>query len=186
MPDSIEIRLATASDARKLAVMSRDLVELGLGWSWTQARVLRHIKSADSAVLVAQHRQRVIAFAIMRFGEEEAHLDLLAVRPKFRRSGVGRRLVEWLERSALVAGVSVVYLEVRENNDEARAFYERLGYSRVARLSGYYRGRESAVCMGRDLWASAQSTAMFPDVSGDDDSSIATRLLGRPASESRD
>ncbi len=65
----------------------------------------------------------------------------------------------WLEKSAVVAGISVIYLEVRENNKEAQAFYKRLGYRRVTRLSGYYRGRESAICMGRDLWAPVVSAA---------------------------
>ncbi len=95
----------------------------------------------------------------MRFGEEEAHLDLLAVRPKYRRAGVGRRLMEWLEKSAVVAGISVIYLEVRENNKQAQAFYRKLGYCRVTRLPGYYLGRESAISMGRDLWSPALSTA---------------------------
>ncbi len=147
-----EIRLATVSDAGILALMSRDLVEVGLGWSWTQSRIIRHIKSPESVVLIAQIHKLIVGFAIMRFGQEEAHLDLLAVRPKFQRGGVGRRLIEWLEKSALVAGISVIYLEVRENKMDARAFYKKLGYSRVTRLSGYYRGRESAICMGRDLW----------------------------------
>ena len=152
MFDDIDFRLATAADATTLAVMARDLVELGLGWTWTGPRIAGHVRAAGSVVLVGQCGRRIIAFAVMRFGEEEAHLDLLAVRPRYRRIGVGRRLVEWLEKSALVAGVSVIYLEVRENNRAARAFYEAMGYSRVRQLPGYYRGRETAVCMGRDLW----------------------------------
>ena len=108
---------------------------------------------------MARRGKRIIAFAIMRFGEEEAHLDLLAVMPNDRRTGNGRRLIEWLEKSALVAGVSVIYLEVRDNNKDAQAFYEKLGYRRVKRLPGYYRGRESAICMARDLWCSTLSTA---------------------------
>lgn len=95
----------------------------------------------------------------MRFGREEAHLDLLAVRPSYRRAGIGRQLIEWLEKSALVAGISVIYLEVRENNKTAQAFYKKLGYCRVTRLSGYYRGRESAIGMARDLWCSTLTTA---------------------------
>lgn len=158
MSDSIVFRLASVKDASKLAAMSRDLVELGLGWSWRRSRIIGHIRSADSVVLVAQRGRRPVGFAIMRFGEEEAHLDLLAVRPKYRRAGIGRRLVEWLEQSALVAGVSVIYLEVRETNGDAHAFYEKLGYTRVARLAGYYRGRESALCMGKDLWRTTPTT----------------------------
>lgn len=152
MSDEVTVRLATAADAATLAVMARDLVELGLGWTWTGPRIAGHIRAAESVVLVAQRGKRIIAFAIMRFGEEEAHLDLLAVRPRYRRAGAGRRLVEWLEKSALVAGVSVIYLEVRENNQAARSFYEAMGYCPVRQLPGYYRGRETAVCMARDLW----------------------------------
>ena len=159
MSDSIELQPAKLSDAVVLGLMSRDLIELGLGWSWRRSRIIRHITSADSVVLVARHLGRVAGFAIMRFGQEEAHLDLLAVRPKYRRAGLGRRLVEWLEKSALMAGISVIYLEVREVKSDARAFYEKLGYRPVKRLPGYYRGRESAICMGRDLWSSVPSAS---------------------------
>lgn len=158
-PEPFELRLATVADAGALAAMSRDLVETGLGWSWKRPRIIAHIRSPESVVLVAMSGRRLVGFAIMRFGDEEAHLDLLAVRPKYRRAGVGRRLVEWLEKSALVAGISVIYLEVREVNPEAQAFYRRLGYCRAARLAGYYQGQESAILMARDLWCTEPKTA---------------------------
>ena len=155
----IEIRLAKVRDAAHLAVMSRDLVEHGLGWSWTAPRIARHVRAAESVVLVAESDERLAGFAIMRFGEEEAHLDLLAVKPRHRRLGIGRGLLEWLEQSALVAGVSVIYLEVRASNSDARRFYEKLGFRPIKRVPGYYSGRESAICMGIDLWCSRMSTA---------------------------
>lgn len=159
MAIDLEFRLARAADAGHLAAMSREFIESGLGWSWTPARVAKHVRSRDSVVLVARSRERIAGFAIMRFGEEEAHLDLLAVKPPYRREGVGRRLLEWLEESALVAGVSIIYLEVRAANAGAQRFYESLGYRRIRQLRGYYRGRETAVCMGIDLWESRVSAA---------------------------
>jgi len=152
MAIDIQFRLAKVTEAGHLAVMSRDLVETGLGWSWTPSRITRHIRSPESIVLVANCRSRIAGFAIMRFGSEEAHLDLLAVKPDYRRAGVGRMLIEWLEESALVAGVSIIYLEVRADNSAAQRFYESLGYRRVRQLQGYYRGTETAVCMAIDLW----------------------------------
>lgn len=152
MAIDIEFRLARIAEAGHLAIMSRDLVETGLGWSWTPSRVARHIRSRESTVLVAMCQGRIAGFAIMRFGNEEAHLDLLAVKPGYQRAGVGRLLLEWLEESALVAGVSIIYLEVRAGNAAAQRFYESLGYRRVRQLHGYYRGTEAAVCMAIDLW----------------------------------
>ena len=159
MAAEIEFRLARPVEAGHLAAMSRDLVETGLGWSWTPSRVARRIRSSDSVVLSARSRGQIVGFAIMRFGSEEAHLDLLAVKPTYQRAGIGRRLIEWLEESALVAGVSIVYLEVRAGNQRAQRFYENLGYRRVRYLPGYYCGRETAICMAIDLWEARVSAA---------------------------
>lgn len=159
MAIDLEFRLARVADAGHLAAMSREFVESGLGWSWTPSRVAKHIRSKDSIVLVAKGERRIAGFAIMRFGEEEAHLDLLAVKPVYRREGVGRHLIEWLEESALTAGVSIIYLEVRAGNAGAQRFYENLGYRRIRQLRGYYHGHEAAVCMGIDLWETRVSAA---------------------------
>ncbi|MGH8594956.1 MAG: GNAT family N-acetyltransferase, partial [Gammaproteobacteria bacterium] len=136
MSQELELRLATVSDAFQIAVISRDVIETGLGWSWTPPRVIRSIRCPDTAVLVADVGPRVVGFAIMYFAEEEAHLNLLAVRKDYQRAGLGRRLIEWLEVSALVAGISVVYLEVRANNRGAQTFYETLGYRKIAHVPG--------------------------------------------------
>jgi ribosomal protein S18 acetylase RimI-like enzyme len=87
----------------------------------------------------------------MRYGDDVAHLDLLAVAPQYRRAGVGRQLLEWLEKCAVVAGIFSVTLEVRAANEGAQAFYQRMGYRALVELAGYYQGVEAALRMRRDL-----------------------------------
>lgn len=147
----IEFKLAKSSDARCIGSMSRDLIEHGLPWSWDAARVMQQIRCNDTVVVTAWERQSMIGFAIMRFLEESAHLNLLAVDARYQRLGIGRRLMEWLEQSARVAGTFIISLEVRFNNQGARAFYRRLGYTELARIPRYYAGREAAMRMSRDL-----------------------------------
>lgn len=149
--ENIVIRLGRLSDADQIAVMSRDLIETGLGWSWKPARVAKNIRCKDTVTVVGCDPKRMVAFAIMHFGEEQAHLNLLAVRPDYRHRGVGRRLMEWLEKSARVAGIATLILEVRANNHGARRFYRKLGFQEIAYLPGYYNGFESAVRMSREL-----------------------------------
>ena len=148
----IRIELARARDAGTIAAMSRDLIETGLGWSWRPERVQRMLRNADAVVLKAADDSEIAGFAIMRFGWEEAHLDLLAVRPQCRRIGIATALLRWLEESALTAAVAIIRLEVRESNGAAIRFYERLGYRRVRTASGYYQGQEAALQMAHDLW----------------------------------
>jgi ribosomal-protein-alanine acetyltransferase len=147
----IRLGLAHSDEAPSIARMSRQLIEYGLRWSWTDARVEQCLRNRDCVVLAARDRRRLVAFAIMDFYDEHAHLGLLAVQPGYQRLGIGRQLIEWLEASARTAGIFSVRLELRVNNDAARLFYERLGYREVGRKKAYYDGREDALRMIHDL-----------------------------------
>lgn len=139
--------------------MSQLQIENGLPWSWNEQRIEYCLRNQDCVVLAARDRRRLVGFAIMEFHDVHAHLSLLAVQPGYRRRGVGRELVEWLEASARTAGVFLVQLEMRAQNDEARRFYERLGYREAGRKAGYYAGREDAVRMTHDLKLTTTSGA---------------------------
>ena len=147
----VEFKLARLRDAQRIAQMSRDLVEDGLPWSWTAPRVVAHIRSQDSNVLTAWVHGHLAGFAIMQFYAEHAHLNLLAVDPQYRRFGIGRKLIAWLEETARVGGIFTINLEVRANNGGARAFYRTLGYQEIRTMPGYYSGRETAIHMTHNL-----------------------------------
>ena len=152
MPNSeLSLRLARSADATPIANLSRDFIEYGLRWRWTPMRVAASIRAPDVNVLVACAREEIAGFAIMRYGEDDAHLDLLTVAPPYRRAGIGRQLLEWLEKCAVVAGIFSIALEVRAANEGAQIFYKRMGYRPLVNLPGYYQGIEAAIRMGRDL-----------------------------------
>lgn len=159
----ITLRIAGPADAAEIAVLSRELIETGLGWSWTPARVARAISDRDTLTLVACEGARMVGFAIMQFGEEYAHLSLLAVRESHQRRGLGRRLIEWLETSARTAGIAAIRLELRVINTDARSFYRSLGFAEIAQVAGYYRGIETAVRMQRVL-REKDELPPFPDI----------------------
>jgi len=150
VPES-SLTLARIADAPAIARLSRTLIETDLPWSWVPQRVASSIRHPETNVLVARVRARVAGFGIMWYGPDEAHLNLFAVDRAHQRQGLGRRLLEWLERPARVAGLDRIVLEVRADNAGARAFYERLGYRALERIPGYYRGQETALRMERSL-----------------------------------
>ncbi len=151
MSELATLGLARSSDALEIAEMSRDLIEYGLDWSWTPARVRRSISGRESSVLVARRQRRIAAFAIMHFGDESAHLNLLAVVASHRRQGLGRQLMGWLTATAIEAGIFRIDLELRAQNLAAREFYERIGFEALNVIPGYYQGREAALRMTRRL-----------------------------------
>ncbi|HRH88563.1 MAG TPA: GNAT family N-acetyltransferase [Rubrivivax sp.] len=149
--DAIQLRLARAHDAPPIARMSRDLIETGMAWSYDVPRISRLLREAETSAPVAVDAHTLAGFAVMRFGDESAHLVLLAVDPRYQRRGVARRLLAWLLESALTAGIAELRLELRAGNAGARAFYLASGFDDDGLVSGYYPNGEAALRMRRVL-----------------------------------
>ncbi|MEO8505994.1 MAG: GNAT family N-acetyltransferase [Betaproteobacteria bacterium] len=147
----IPLSLAGTGDAHAIAVMSRDLIEAGLGWEYRPERVAKMIGHPDTVSLVARDLPQLAGFALMSFGDERAHLVLLAVGPHHQRRGIARMMVDWLVESALTAGMASIHVELRAGNAAAFALYRGAGFAETLRVPGYYRGREAAVRMLRLL-----------------------------------
>ena len=147
----LSLRPASSADAMPIAQMSRELIEAGLPWTWTPERVARNLGRHETLVLTARDAEHLAGFAIMQFGDERAHLSLLAVRAEYQRQGVARRMLQWLTDSALTAGIASIHLELRESNLGARRFYLEQGFAETLRIPRYYSGSETAVRMMREI-----------------------------------
>ena len=138
------LRPARAQEARAMAEMSRVLIEAGLAWRYTPTRMAALVGDPEAVALVAHDGSHIQGFAVMQFGDEQAHLVLLCVQPAQRHRGIGRRLSEWLIESARVAGIESIGLELRADNAAALAFYRGLGFTETQMVPGYYDGQAAA------------------------------------------
>lgn len=151
MQSAYLIAPAQTSDALEIAALSRDAIKRGLSWRWTERRVRRAIRDAETNVCEARRDGELLGFAVMRYGEEDAHIALFAVRDSERRKGLGSALLAWLETTAGVAGIRSIRLEARAGNAGAKAFYRRHGFVETGSSPGYYEDVEDAVRMTKRL-----------------------------------
>lgn len=149
--ETATLRLAHSSEAAAIAAMSRLQIEHGLRWRWIPSRVRRSIDDPETIVLVATLGGDLAGFAIMKLGDLNAHLHLLAVEPRQRRTGIGRAMMRWLERSCRTAGMQHIRLEVRASNQAGCEFYEALGFAEIGIISNYYDREEAARVYARNL-----------------------------------
>lgn len=151
-----EVRLAVPGDARSIAQLSRDSIEHGLNWKWTETRVLGAIVSRMTNVAVIHERGQLLAFGVMEYGDHAAHLVLLGVQPRERRRGLGRAVVTWLEACADTAGIGLIRVEARADNLTGIAFYRKLDYCIIERIPGYYSQFLDGIRLEKRLWISAE------------------------------
>lgn len=79
---------------------------------------------------------------------EEAHVCTLAVRPEWRRRGLGEVLFAALVERALEQNAGMVTLEVRASNHAAQSLYAKYGLEKTGLRRGYYPdNQEDAVIM---------------------------------------
>jgi ribosomal-protein-alanine N-acetyltransferase len=75
----------------------------------------------------------------------DGHIISIAVDPKHRRKGIGKKL---LETAICTPHVKKVWAEMRRSNQGAQAFYLKLGFKIVGEVSNYY-GDEDALIIER-------------------------------------
>nr|WP_311135577.1 GNAT family N-acetyltransferase [Yoonia vestfoldensis] len=106
-------------------------------WSATE---FRDLLNQPGAILAGDDR----AFALLRVTLDEAEVLTVATAPAYRRKGLARSTLAQAEQAAKAAGANVVFLEVAEDNQAARALYAQAGYAQIGRRPGYYLPKDAA------------------------------------------
>ena len=91
-----------------------------------------------ASYIVARAADAVVGFAGLWVMVDEAHVTTFAVDPRWRRRGVGERLLLGLIDIAVARRAREATLEVRLSNMPARRLYEKYGFRPVGIRPRYY------------------------------------------------
>jgi ribosomal protein S18 acetylase RimI-like enzyme len=81
-----------------------------------------------------------VGYIVLTFGYSfeyhgrDSFIDELYIEPQYRRQGIGRRAMQFVEERARELGVNAIHLEVDQGNDPAAELYRRAGYDDHARF----------------------------------------------------
>jgi ribosomal-protein-alanine N-acetyltransferase len=100
--------------------------------------------------IVGLNNDQVVSYAGFWFVLDEAHITNVAVRPEYRRKGIGRKMMEILLDVAKEMGIVNISLEVRVSNKAARELYKSMGFSVAGLRKKYYANNdEDALLMSK-------------------------------------
>ncbi|MBM5575195.1 ribosomal protein S18-alanine N-acetyltransferase [Deefgea sp. CFH1-16] len=113
---------------------------------WTAAQWLDSLNHHQCDGLWLQ--DELIGFSVCMVTLDEAELLLIAIAPQWQRQHWASQLLTALKAQLLRNGIVVLFLEVRESNQAARALYVKHDFTPSGRRKGYYptsEGREDAL-----------------------------------------
>lgn len=141
-PEIYEIEKISFSEPHSLASVTASIMNPACEF-W----VLRDAPDAGSDGVKTEKIAGFIEFWLMY---DEAHVIDIAVRPEYRRRGLGGRLMDFLVEKSVEAGAKKIFLEVRPSNAGAISLYRRAGFIDAGRRVKYYKD-EDALIMTRDV-----------------------------------
>jgi ribosomal protein S18 acetylase RimI-like enzyme len=139
-------RPASPQDEQALLRMMRNLAEQEPGAYYFDEPVVRgllrkFLASPDlGEAWVFFEADTPVGYIILTFGYSfeyhgrDSFIDELYIEPQYRRQGIGRRAMQFVEERARELEVNAIHLEVDQGNDPAAELYRRAGYDDHARF----------------------------------------------------
>ena len=113
--------------------------------AWTEEGYRLEMERPDSIIWLAQGADEAIAgFIVGRAPTAidremfEAEIFNIGTRPACRQQGIGSLLLDAFVRESSDRGTAKIWLEVRESNETAQAFYASRGFETVSTRPGFY------------------------------------------------
>lgn len=137
---------------RELAVADVEAVsrieEAVFSMPWKPNDFLTMIEADYAHYFVAEEDGEIAGYCGVRNMAGEGEISNVAVAEKFRRRGIGRRLMEYMLKEAPSFGIGDLTLEVRVSNAPAISLYESLGFHKEGVRPGFYeKPKEDALIM---------------------------------------
>ena len=136
-----------------------EIERASFGMPWSRGAFVYEIeRNRVARCWVMREDGRVVGYLCLWEIADELHITNVAVHPVHRRRGVARTLLASVLEGAGKRSPSVVALEVRPTNVEARALYESFGFRVIGRRRVYYYDTgEDALIMEARLPVAASS-----------------------------
>ena len=138
------IRELTAEDIEAVCRIEREVFSM----PWTARDFLEMVEADYAHFYVAEADGEIVGCCGIRNLAGDGEITNVAVTEKFRRKGIGRKLLSHMLQEAPLFGIGDCTLEVRSGNMPAIRLYESLGFkSEGVRPDFYEKPKEDALIM---------------------------------------
>lgn len=131
----VEIRIYEEEDEAAVAALWREVFPDEPAHNVPEEVIARKLGVQRELFFVAVDGGEIVGTAMAGYDGHRGWVYTVAVKPSYRRRGIGAALMARVEEGLRALGCPKLNLQVRASNREAVAFYERLGYAVEERVS---------------------------------------------------
>lgn len=145
--------LASPEAARLIAALNAELMSTFPEPGSTHFSLdASQVAAGEGAFLVAWLGDVAVGCgAVRRLDDTTAEIKRMYVDPSVRSRGIGRAIVEALEREARLIGLTTIVLETGTRLASAIKLYEAMGYARIPLFGEYLLSPDTSLCFGKSL-----------------------------------
>ncbi len=144
------LRQMTVDDLPAVMKIERETFPLD-AWSEGMLRGELDDQPRTRHYVVALVDDEIVGYAGLSAAGDQADVQTIAVSAIHRRAGIGGAMLTELLAEAVRRGAQSVFLEVRADNPDAQAVYDRFGFERIGVRRRYYEDGTDAIMMKKDL-----------------------------------
>ena len=123
----MNIREYQISDEKAVITLWREC-NLIVSWNNPAQDIERKLKVDPDLFLVGEVDGRIVASVMGGYEGHRGWINYLAVHPKHRRKGLGKKIMVEVEKRIKEKGCPKINLQVRASNDDVIAFYQAIGF----------------------------------------------------------
>ena len=105
---------------------------------YTPTNLINKIKEDEYSVAVALDGEKIIGFCFSRKDDYTIWLEWFAVIEEYRRKGIGKLFLEYLEKTAAYRDAHKIWCDTRANNTKSINLLSSFGYEKIALVEKHW------------------------------------------------
>ena len=136
-----------------------DLDQKSLNGIWTKSQWERELTDPKRICLgiVELETKKILGLCSAWLVIDELHITFIAVHPIHKRKGLGTLLLSDLIKRSESLKTNHMLLEVKENNEPAKAFYKSMGFKTVGNRCNFYKDGSNALILNKETLNKSQN-----------------------------
>ena len=130
-----------------------DLDQQSLKGLWTKSQWERELNDPKRICIgvMELETEKLLGLCSAWLIVDELHITSFAVHPIHQRKGLGKFLLSDLIKRSSSLPINQIYLEVKDTNQTAKAFYKSMGFKIVGKRSNFYNDGSNALIFIKQL-----------------------------------